>query len=223
MTQKITVLPGDGIGPEIVAEAVKVLNTLRAEFGLSCELEEALIGGAGYDAKGSPLPDETLALARESDAILLGAVGGPKWEAIDRPLRPERGLLAIRSQLNLFANLRPAILYPQLAAASSLRPEVVGGLDILIVRELTGGIYFGEPRGITRAGFRRAPGLQHPGLPGVRDRADRPGGVRYRAQARRPPVFSGQGQCAGSQRTVARGDEPDCQRVHGRGALAHVR
>ena len=149
MTQKITVLPGDGIGPEIVAEAVKVLNTLRAEFGLSCELEEALIGGAGYDAKGSPLPDETVALARESDAILLGAVGGPKWEAIDRPLRPERGLLAIRSQLNLFANLRPAILYPQLAAASSLRPDVVGGLDILIVRELTGGIYFGEPRGIT--------------------------------------------------------------------------
>ena len=148
MSKKILVLPGDGIGPEIVAEAVKVLERLRADFGLEVELEEGLIGGAGYDAHGVPLPDETLAKARAADAVLLGAVGGPKYDTLDRPLRPERGLLAIRSELGLFGNLRPAILYPQLASASALKPEVVSGLDILIVRELTGGIYFGQPRGI---------------------------------------------------------------------------
>ena len=148
MTKKILILPGDGIGPEIVAEAVKVLEALRDDFGLDIELVSGLIGGAGFEASGKPLPDDTLAVARESDAILLGAVGGPKWDRIDRPLRPERGLLAIRSELGLFANLRPAILYPQLAAASSLKPEIVAGLDIVIVRELTGDIYFGQPRGI---------------------------------------------------------------------------
>ncbi|MCC5857073.1 MAG: 3-isopropylmalate dehydrogenase [Ectothiorhodospiraceae bacterium] len=148
MSNKVLVLPGDGIGPEIVGEAVKVLECLRQDHGLRVELEQGLIGGAGYDAAGKPLPDETLRLARASDAVLLGAVGGPKYDTLDRPLRPERGLLAIRSELELFGNLRPAILYPQLASASSLKPDVVSGLDILIVRELTGGIYFGEPRGI---------------------------------------------------------------------------
>ena len=147
MTKKIAVLPGDGIGVEIVAEAVKVLQHLKSE-GLDLELTEAPIGGAGYDAVGKPLPDETLALVKEADSILLGAVGGPQYEALPRELRPERGLLGLRSELGLFANLRPAILYPQLADASSLKPEVVAGLDIMIVRELTGGIYFGEPRGI---------------------------------------------------------------------------
>ena len=141
-------LPGDGIGPEIVAEAVKVLDCLRQEHGLDAELEHGLIGGAAYDATGKPLPDETLRLAMESDAVLLGAVGGPAYDGLDRPLRPERGLLAIRAQMGLFGNLRPAILYPQLAAASALKPDVVSGLDIMIVRELTGGLYFGEPRGI---------------------------------------------------------------------------
>lgn len=148
MAKKIAVLAGDGIGPEIVAEAVKVLDFLRAEGGLAVELEQALIGGSAYDREGTPLPEATLALAQEADAILLGAVGGPKWDALDRQLRPETALLQLRSELKLFSNLRPALLYPQLAAASTLRPEVVAGLDVMIVRELTGGIYFGEPRGI---------------------------------------------------------------------------
>jgi len=148
MTSKLLVLPGDGIGPEIVAEAVKVVEALSRDHGLSIEMEEAPIGGAGYDAEGHPLPEVTLELAKKSDAVLLGAVGGPQYDKLPRELRPERGLLAIRSELDLFSNLRPAILYPQLAEASTLKPEVVAGLDIMIVRELTGGIYFGEPRGI---------------------------------------------------------------------------
>ena len=147
MTKRVLVLPGDGIGPEIVAEAVKVLDHLAGE-GLDVELDEGLIGGAAYDAAGSPLPESTLAMAREADAVLLGAVGGPKWEPLDIAVRPEKGLLGLRAGLGLFSNLRPAILYPQLASASSLRPEIVSGLDIMIVRELTGGIYFGQPRGI---------------------------------------------------------------------------
>jgi 3-isopropylmalate dehydrogenase len=147
MSRKIAVLPGDGIGIEIVAEAVKVLNHLENN-GLDIEMTEAPVGGAGYDADGKPLPDATLELVKSADAILLGAVGGPQYENLPRELRPERGLLGLRSELGLFANLRPAILYPQLADASSLKPDVVSGLDIMIVRELTGGIYFGEPRGI---------------------------------------------------------------------------
>jgi len=146
--KKVLVLPGDYIGPEVIAEAVKVLGVVNKRFTLGIELEYGLLGGAAIDAQGVPLPDETLALAREADAILLGAVGGPKWDDVERHLRPEKGLLGIRSQLQLFGNLRPAILYPQLADASSLKPEIVAGLDMLIVRELTGGIYFGEPRGI---------------------------------------------------------------------------
>ena len=147
MTKKIAVLPGDGIGKEIMAEAVKVLKKLQAE-GLDIEMSEALVGGAAYDATGTPLPDETLKLARASDAVLLGAVGGYKWESLDISVRPEKGLLGLRKELGLFANLRPAILYPQLADASTLKPEIVSGLDIMIVRELTGGIYFGQPRGV---------------------------------------------------------------------------
>ena len=146
--KKILLLPGDGIGPEVIAQAKKVLEHLRAEHGLNIELEEALIGGAAYDDCKDPLPQTTLALAKQSDAVLLGAVGGPKYESIERELRPEKGLLRIRAELDLFANLRPAILYPSLAGASSLKPELVADLDIMIVRELTGGIYFGEPRGI---------------------------------------------------------------------------
>ena len=148
MTPKILILPGDGIGPEIVAEAAKVLECLRQEHGLDVILEYGLLGGCAVDVLGSPYPEETRRLAREADAILLGAVGGPKWDKIDRSLRPERGLLAIRADLSLFANLRPAILYPQLARASSLKPELVAGLDLLIVRELNGDLYFGQPRGI---------------------------------------------------------------------------
>lgn len=148
MSQHIILLAGDGIGPEIVAEAEKVLTQVNEQFSLGLSWNHELLGGAAIDAHGVPLPDVTLDAARKADAILLGAVGGPKWDAIERSIRPERGLLKIRAELNLFANLRPALLYPQLAAASSLKPEIVSGLDLLIVRELTGGIYFGQPRGI---------------------------------------------------------------------------
>lgn len=147
VTKHILILPGDGIGPEIMDQAVRVLDFLNDELHLGLLREEALIGGAALDAVGVPFPDETLAQAKQSDAILFGAVGGPKWDHVDRSLRPEKGLLNMRSTLELFGNLRPAIMHPQLAGASSLKPEVVSGLDIMIVRELTGGIYFGEPRG----------------------------------------------------------------------------
>jgi 3-isopropylmalate dehydrogenase len=143
---KIAILPGDGIGPEIVAEALKIVARLRAD-GLAIEIETAPIGGAGYDASGKPLPDATLRVAQQADAVLLGAVGGPKYDTLPRAMRPEQALLAIRKTLGLFANLRPAMLYPELADASSLKPEIVSGLDIMIVRELTGDIYFGAPRG----------------------------------------------------------------------------
>jgi len=142
---KIAVLPGDGIGPEIVAQAVKVLKALDLDISMT----EAPIGGAGYEAAGDPLPDATLKLAKEADAVLLGAVGDWKYDKLERHLRPERGLLRIRKELNLFANLRPALLYPELAGASTLKPEVVSGLDLMIIRELTGDIYFGQPRGIS--------------------------------------------------------------------------
>ncbi|MDO3386444.1 3-isopropylmalate dehydrogenase [Gilvimarinus sp. SDUM040013] len=148
MSKKVMILPGDGIGPEIVEQACRVLAAVNEKFNLGLEFVEELIGGSSIDVHGEPLTDAAVERARSCDAILLGAVGGPKWDTIDRSIRPERGLLKIRSQLGLYANLRPALLYPQLVEASSLKPEVVSGLDILIVRELTGGIYFGEPRGI---------------------------------------------------------------------------
>jgi 3-isopropylmalate dehydrogenase len=144
----ILILEGDGIGPEIVREARKVLDVVNTKFDLGLTFENELMGGCAIDVHGVPLADSTLERARQADAILLGAVGGPKWDKLDRSIRPEKGLLKIRSQLGLYANLRPALLYPQLVDASSLKPEVVSGLDILIVRELAGGIYFGEPRGI---------------------------------------------------------------------------
>ncbi len=143
---KLAILPGDGIGPEIVAQAVKVLKALDLK---DLHMTEAPIGGAGYEAAGDPLPEATLKLAQEADAVLLGAVGDWKYDKLERHLRPERGLLRIRQALNLFANLRPALLYTELAGASTLKPEVVSGLDIMIVRELTGDIYFGQPRGIS--------------------------------------------------------------------------
>ena len=149
---RIAVLPGDGIGKEIVAQAVRVLRRLE----LPLELDEAPVGGAGYEAAGDPLPEATLELARKADAILFGAIGGPQYDTLPRDKRPERGLLRLRKELGLFANLRPAQVFPELAQASSLKPELVAGLDVLIVRELTGDIYFGEPRGIiTTAGGER--------------------------------------------------------------------
>lgn len=148
MAKNVLILPGDGIGPEIVAQAERVLDLVNEKFSLSIETDHALVGGAAIDADGKPLPDATLDKAKACDAVLLGAVGGTKWDSLDMAIRPEKGLLGLRSNLNLFGNLRPAILYPQLADASSLKPELVSGLDLLIVRELTGGIYFGQPRGV---------------------------------------------------------------------------
>jgi len=156
MTAKVLVLPGDGVGPEICREAVRVLEALNHDHDLDVTLDEAVVGGAAVDAVGDPLPADTLAKAREADAILFGAVGGAKWDKLPREQRPESGLLSLRSELGLFANLRPAMLYPQLAHASTLREDVVSGLDIMIVRELTGGIYFGQPRATrTDVGGRR--------------------------------------------------------------------
>ena len=143
---KIAVLPGDGIGPEIVEQAIRVIDCLRSN-GLDLEIEKASIGGAGYDEHGDPLPATTLDLAKSADAVLLGAVGGPKYDELPRQMRPEQGLLRIRKALGLFANLRPAIVYKELSRASSLKPELVNDLDLMILRELTGDIYFGQPRG----------------------------------------------------------------------------
>lgn len=148
MSHSLLLLPGDGIGPEVVAQARRVIDCVGKKFALSFTIDEADLGGVAIDRQGAAYPDSTQTLARKADAILLGAVGGPKWDNLPAAQRPERGLLAIRADLDLFANLRPAILFPQLAQASSLKADLVAGLDILIVRELTGGIYFGEPRGI---------------------------------------------------------------------------
>ena len=144
----VAILPGDGIGPEVTEQAVRVIEKLNSAFDSDFQCNTAPVGGAAYDLHGHPLPPETLELARQSDAILFGSIGGPKWENVEREHRPERGLLKLRSELGLFANLRPALLFEELAAASTLKPEVVSGLDIMIVRELTGGIYFGQPRGL---------------------------------------------------------------------------
>ena len=148
MTAKILIIPGDGIGPEIVKQAANILTELQESFGLNIACEWCELGGAAYDHTGNPLPESSLKLAKESDAILFGAAGGSKWDTLPRHLRPEFALLKLRRELDLFANLRPAVLFPCLASSSTLKDEVVAGLDILIVRELTGGIYFGEPRGV---------------------------------------------------------------------------
>lgn len=145
---KIALLPGDGIGPEVLREAVKILKVLESKLGLTFEMESVPVGGAGYEAAGHPLPEASLAAAKNADAALLGAVGGPKWEKLDFSLRPERALMGLRSALKLYANLRPAKIFPALVDASTLKREVIEGLDLMVVRELTGGIYFGEPRGV---------------------------------------------------------------------------
>jgi len=150
MMYKIAVLPGDGIGKEITPEAVEALKKVGGKCGLSFEFEEALIGGCAIDATGGPFPELTQRLVKASDAVLLGAVGGPKWEGLDYSIRPERGLLGLREVLGTFANLRPAKVYPMLADASTLKKEVIEGIDIMVVRELTGGLYFGRPKGIEK-------------------------------------------------------------------------
>ena len=146
--RKIVILPGDGIGPEIIAEGAKVLNAINTQFDLGLATEIHIFGGAAYDESGDPLPEKTLQACRQADAILLGSIGGPVYDKAPRELRPERGLLRLRSELEMFANMRPAVLYPELSSASALKHELVAGLDLMILRELTGGIYFGQPRGI---------------------------------------------------------------------------
>lgn len=147
---KIAILPGDGIGPEVTEQAVLVLQNISKKFGLSFEFEKADVGGTAYDISGHPLPESTLKLAQQSDAVLLGAVGGPKWEPLDYSVRPERALLGLRSELGLFANLRPATIFPALINASTLKREVIEGIDLMVIRELTGDVYFGKPRGVSK-------------------------------------------------------------------------
>ena len=159
MAPQLLILEGDGIGPEVVAEAVKVIERLQAKYGLEVELDYGLVGGIALDKMGMSLPDETLKKAKAAQAVLLGAVGGPKWDNIERALRPEQGLLGLRAGLGLFANLRPVSTYPELAQESTLKPEVIAGLDIMIVRELTGGIYFGQPRGIRQSSGNEREGI----------------------------------------------------------------
>jgi len=146
----IALLPGDGIGPEVVSQAVKVLKTIEKDSSISFHFQEAPVGGSAYDQTGHPLPPATLELAKKADAVLLGAVGGPKWEPLDYSVRPERALLGLRSELGLFANIRPAQIFPALIDASSLKKEYISGIDLIVIRELTGGAYFGKPRGITK-------------------------------------------------------------------------
>ena len=147
-TKKILITPGDGIGPEVTEQAVQILKQVALLFDIQLDLTEKPVGGIAYDLTGTPLPDETLNAAKISDAVLLGAVGGPKWEPLEFSVRPERGLLKLRSELELYANLRPAAIYGDLVNASTLKAEVVDGADLMVVRELTGGIYFGNPRGV---------------------------------------------------------------------------
>ena len=219
---KIALLPGDGIGPEIVAEAAKVLAAFRAE-GLPVETESAPIGGAGYDAAKHPLPPATLALARAADAVLMGAVGGPRYDTLPRALRPEQGILGIRKELALFANLRPALLYPELAAASTLKPEVVSGLDLMIIRELTGDIYFGQPRGrrVNAAGHDEGFDTMLYSVPEI-ERIARVGFETARAP-RQAAHLGRQGERARHVDPLARSRHAARGRIPRRRAVAHVR
>ena len=220
---KIAVLPGDGIGTEIVAEAVRVLDALDLTF----EMETALVGGAAYEAHGHPLPDATLKLAKEADAVLFGAVGDWKYDKLERPLRPEQAILGLRKNLGLFANFRPAICYEQLVDASSLKPELVAGLDILIIRELTGDIYFGQPRGRRtrrrRPLSRRRRSLRHDALLAPRDRTHRPRRLPGRAQAQQARDQRRQGQRAGDLPVLEGRRDRGRRGISGRRARPHVR
>ena len=218
----ITVLPGDGIGPEVIREAIKILKIIESKKNLKLNLTEAPVGGAGYEATGHPLPEETLKAASSADAVLLGAVGGPKWETIDFSLRPERALLGLRSNLGLFANLRPAKIFAPLSEASTLKPEVVEGLDIMVVRELTGGIYFGEPRGIETLPDGTRKGVNT--LVYTEAEIERIAKVAFDVAGKRNKnvLFHRQGQRAGMHRPVAGSGHQSSCRLSRHHAFAHV-
>ena len=193
----LLILPGDGIGPEVMTEVRKVIDWFAAEKGLAFEVEEDLVGGAAYDVHGKPLADETMEKAQAADAVLLGAVGGPKYDVLDFSVKPERGLLRLRKEMDLFANLRPAVCFDALADFSSLKKDVIGGLDIMIRRLLR--------RAARRLqGRQRAGGHQHPALHRGRDRPRRPLGLRAGARAQQPRLFHGEGQRDGERHPVAR-------------------
>src|SRR6266850_2305761 len=206
-TYRIAVLPGDGIGQEVIPEAIRVLEAVGKGTGTTFEFERGLVGGAAIDATGKPLAPGTIELCRASHAILFGAVGGPKWDNVAHEQRPERGLLAIRKELDLYANLRPAKCFPMLVDASPLKREVVEGTDLMVIRELTGGLYFGEPRGVERfadGGARH----QHDGVHLARGRAHRPDRVRGGAQAPAAAHVRRQGERPGRLAALARGRDP---------------
>ena len=215
MSKLVAVLPGDGIGPEIMAEALKVLQAL----GLGLVLESAPVGGAAYEAQGHPLPEGTLALAQRADAVLFGAVGDWKYDKLERALRPEQAILGLRKHLGLFANFRPALCYPQLTHASSLKPDLVAGLDILILRELTGDIYFGTPRGRRTATDGHFPGAEEAfdTMRYSRPEIERIAHLAFpgRAQAALTRHQRGQGQCAGDLAVLARCGDPGARSVPG--------
>ena len=204
MKARIVLLPGDGIGPEVVHEARLVLDAIAAHFGHAFEFDEQLIGGAAIDATGGALPPGALAACRAADAILLGAVGGPTWDDPSAKVRPEQGLLALRKELDLWANLRPVRPFPELAACSPLRPERLAGTDVLVIRELTGGLYFGQPRLRDESSGRRARG-RHPRVHRPRDRAGRRARVRAGPRAAAPGDLDRQGQRARVVAAVAPG------------------
>ena len=234
-TFKIAVLPGDGIGQEVTAEAVRVLRAVAKGSGTSFEFESALVGGGAIDAAGTPLPAETLKLCKASHAILFGSVGGPKWDHLPQEQRAERGLLALRKELDLYANLRPATCFPMLVDASPLKRSVVEGTDIMVIRELTGGLYFGEPRGRTPLAGGGERGVNTMVYTTPRDRAGGPRGLRGGAQAPQAPGLGRQGQRSDRVPAVAGGRHPGRPRLsrrdagarsgrqlrHGPGAQAH--
>ncbi len=200
---RITLLPGDGIGPEITAVARQLLDAVSRRHGFGLEYNEQPMGGAAIDATGEPLPASTLEACRAADAVLLAAIGSPRYDSLPREKRPETGLLGLRAGMGLFANLRPVKIIPALIDASTLKREVIEGVDLLVVRELTGGVYFGTPKGRVEAdGHVR--GFKHHGLLRLRDRPDREGGLRAGPPAGRKALQRGQGERAGCEPALAR-------------------
>jgi isocitrate/isopropylmalate dehydrogenase len=223
-THKLLLLPGDGIGPEVMGEVKRLIDWLNAQGIAHFETEQGLVGGAAYDASKQSITDATMAKAMAADAVIFGAVGGPKWDSVPYEARPEAGLLRLRKELGLFANLRPAVCYPALADASSLKREVVEGLDIMIVRELTGGVYFGEPKNHHRSRQRPEARDRYPGLRHLRDRAHRARRVRSGAQAPQQADLDGKAQRDEIRRAVERSGRPgSCARIQGCAARASAR